>query len=89
MLQKFLEVQPELLTPDGFNECLRGLWLRNGQWVALYSASAIVEKLSKEMPEMDAIEYFEYNIQGAYAGPMTPVFVWDEDPWGDVKEEQA
>ena len=41
------------------------------------------------MPEMDAIEYFEYNIQGAYVGPMTPVFVWDEDPWGDVKEEQA
>ena len=32
-----------------------------------------------EMSMEDAMEYFSFNIGGAYMGEMTPMYVWTED----------
>ena len=45
--------------------------------VIIYNASAIIDMLIKddEMTEEDAVEYFEYNIFGAYMGQNTSIYV--------------
>jgi len=32
-----------------------------------------------EMSMEDAMDYFSYNVAGAYVGEMTPMYVWTED----------
>jgi hypothetical protein len=39
--------------------------------------SKCIEILKKDMDEEDAIDYFEYNVCGAYVGEKTPI--WCED----------
>jgi len=74
LLDKVTELDPEIMLADGYDDCLVGLTLRDDQWVALYDATLIIEKLSQEMSDDEAIEFFEFNIMGAYVGPRTPVF---------------
>lgn len=88
-MQKFLEVEPALLLADGFDDCLIGLGVRDGQWVAIYSIDQMIQELAKTMSEEDAIDYFEYNIQGAYMGPKTPIYLWGSDYWDSEKAQSA
>ncbi len=46
-----------------------------------YSYQCIIAKLMRddEMEEIDAIEYFEYNMMGAYVGSNTPCFLFTKD----------
>ena len=37
------------------------------------------------MTEEDAVEYFDYNVQGAWVGEGTPIFLYDER-WSDWNE---
>jgi len=30
------------------------------------------------MPDEDALEYFYFNVQGAYVGEQTPIFCFDD-----------
>lgn len=50
------------LTPDG---------------IAVYSADLIIEHLAAGMTYSEAIEYYDYNIEGAYIGKKTPIYVWN------------
>ena len=45
----------------------------------VYSANKIVEILSEEMTPEEAVEFYEYNILGAYMGDMTPIYVSEHD----------
>ena len=74
LLDKLADLDPEIVLADGYDDCLVGLTLRDDQWVALYDANLIIEKLSQVMTDDEAIEFFEFNIMGAYVGPRTPVF---------------
>ena len=60
----------------GFDDAIIGTVERCGQTEAiiLYDKHKVIEKLMKEMPLEDAVEYFEYNILGAYVGEGTPPF---------------
>ena len=51
------------LTPDG---------------IAVYSADLIIEYLAKDMTYSEAIEYYDYNIEGAYIGKKTPIYIWND-----------
>lgn len=54
--------------------------------VVAYSTQKIVDGLMKHgMSEEEAIEYFEFNIAGSYAGDGMPVFI---DDIGMSKGEQ-
>jgi hypothetical protein len=75
-LKELLEkIDPELLYADGFDDCILGMTFRDSTPVVLYSSSRIIQSLSKDMPEEEAIEYFEFNINGAYVGERTPMYV--------------
>lgn len=43
----------------------------------IYSASKIIENLKNHMTEFEAVEYYEYNIAGAYMGELTPILCED------------
>jgi hypothetical protein len=75
-LKKLLEkIDPDLLYADGFDDCILGMTFREEVPVVLYSSSRIIQRLSKDMPEEEAVEYFEFNINGAYVGERTPIYV--------------
>ena len=63
----------DLLFADGFDEAIIGVEERGG--VVAYDVDKIIEILSREMTEDEAIEYFEFNILGAYMGEKTPVYI--------------
>ena len=67
-----LEEEKALLA-DGFDDCIIGVQAQCGHNIkAIYSAQAIISKLAKDMTEEQALEYYEFNICGAYIenGPI-------------------
>lgn len=78
MIEKIKKLDPTILVADGFDDCIIGLTFRDDELVALYSVERILEKLSEDMSDIEALEYFEYNIEGAYMGVKTPKYIWGD-----------
>lgn len=82
----FIEEQAELreievALVDGFDDAIIGLVsIRpNQDPVVAYSIKRIIENLVADGSEVDdAYEYFSHNIENAYVGPGTPIFVEDD-----------
>ena len=57
--------------------------------VLVYDAEAIRATLMTRdgMEADEAREYIEFNIEGAYMGPDTPILVWLEDLWDEDYDE--
>ena len=53
--------------------------------VLVYDAEAIRTTLMERdnMEADEAREYIEFNIEGAYVGPDTPILVWPDDLWDE------
>ena len=79
MKELLAKIDPELLYADGFDDCIIGMTFRDKTPVVLYSSRLIIDKLANDMGDIDAIEYFEFNVNGAYVGERTPVFWNDYD----------
>ena len=81
------EINPDALICDGFDEAIIGMAERiNLGPVVAYDVEKIIEILMKDMEvepddlEEDvkremAYEYFYFNIQGAWMGEFTPIFI--------------
>jgi hypothetical protein len=78
MIDKIKLIDPTILIADGYDDCIIGLTFRDDELVALYSADRILEKLAQDMTDIEALEYFEYNIEGAYMGVKTPKYIWGD-----------
>ena len=68
----------------GYDDSVIGpamIWQNNTQVeVLVYDAESIRNKLVSEgMSREEAREYIEFNLEGAYTGPDTPILVWTED----------
>ena len=70
---------PETLLADGFEEALIGYGTRFSYGVAVYSTSKCLDILMERdgMTYEEAMEYFTFNVTGAYVGENTPVFLED------------
>jgi hypothetical protein len=77
MIDSIIERYPDesFLKADGFDEALIGV--DNKSMRLVYSVSKCIQILCRDMNEEDAIEYFEYNVSGAYMGEKTPI--WCDD----------
>jgi len=64
-----------MLTADGFDSCLIG---KDTKDRAIYDADAMIDVLISrdDMDRADAEEYFWFNIEGAYMGEETPIYVF-------------
>jgi hypothetical protein len=72
---------------DDFNEAVIGpamIWRDNDLVdVLVYDGEKIREILMARdgMSSEDAREYIEFNMEGGYLGPNTPVIAWPQDEW--------
>jgi len=73
-IEAIREINPDALLADGFDDCITGIVQKFEGFVLMYSEKKIIEKLSEEMPEDDAWDYYSFNIVGAYMGEYSPVF---------------
>lgn len=71
------EYWDDLLLLDGFNQAIVGVDGKTG--IVYYSKEGILQILNKEyhMDDLEAIEYADFNIFGAYVGEKTPIFLDD------------
>ena len=75
--ERLAEIDPTLLFADGFDEAVIGIgvqWSKEG--LVLYDRKKVIDKLMRDgMTYGEAEEFFEFNIQGAWLGERTPMFV--------------
>ena len=72
------EINPEALLCDGFDEAIIGIAERiNLGPVVAYDVDKMLEIMVERdgMSYEDAMEYFDYNILGAWMGENTPVYI--------------
>jgi len=71
----------ELLSADGFEDCVIGVIYDGNLGVhkLVYSRSKCIELLitRDKMCKEEAEEYFDFNVEGAYMGEKTPIYVDD------------
>lgn len=82
-----------MLKIDGHDDAVIGpafIWGDGGTrtHVLVYDAEVIRATLMKRdgMEADEAREYIEFNIEGAYVGPDTPILVWPDDLWEEWDE---
>jgi len=69
-----------LLKCDGFDDAIVGVQGYGEESRLVYRIDKVLEILMKdEMTYDDALEYFKFNIEGAYMGKRTPLYVWEYD----------
>ena len=74
--EQLAEMDPDILLADGFEEALIGYIEVFNKTMALYDRARCIEILMTRdrMSYESAIEFFDYNVTGAYAGLRTPAF---------------
>ena len=77
MIEQILESYPEenFTTADGFDSAIIGV--EENSMRVIYSVSKILNILEEEMSSEEALEYYYYNIEGAYVGEKTPIYCND------------
>ena len=72
-----VELYPEMIQMDGYEDCVIGICTRFGQEPILaYDFDKVINKLKKDgMSYEEAIEFWEYNQLGSYVGERTPCFI--------------
>ena len=77
-IEQWLEpIGRETMFIDGFDMAIMGITEVDEGYKVCYDIGRILELLVLEhdMDEQEAIEYYDFNIGGAYVGPLTPIFV--------------
>ena len=69
------EYNEESMLADGFDDAVIGMvdgFAENP--VVLYDKDKCIDILCEDMPREEAVEYFNFNIMGAYVGDNPPKF---------------
>lgn len=86
-LKDFLmEMTDEVVIADGLSDAFIGLAQvgKESKTVAVYDSVKIIKILMDSgLTQDEAVEYYEYNILGAYVGEATPVYLIpvDKECW--------
>lgn len=80
MIKKITEANPETeyLTADGFNEAILGVEQKTDRLI--YSVAKCLKILRRRegMTELEAREYFSFNLEGSSVGSQTPIWCYDD-----------
>ena len=80
MIDDILDSYPDedFLIADGLDDAIIGV--DQSSMRLIYSVTACISILMRdnEMNEEDAIEFFEFNVSGAYVGEKTPIWCYDD-----------
>ncbi len=77
------EENPDAIFFSGLDDAIIGIGaVQHDAPVVVYSMQKIIDNLiAGGMSEEDALDYFGFNVQGAYLGDHTPVIVRTPDSW--------
>lgn len=69
-----------MLRADGLDSAIIGVGRRCGQDdILVYSVDRCIQALMAEgLSHLEALEHFEYNVVGAWVGPQTPMWVYED-----------
>ncbi len=70
--------EEELLTADGLDDAILGIGYRCGQMpIVVYDSAKVIDILTERdgMTHEEAEEFFSFNIEGAWVGEQTPVWL--------------
>ena len=70
------QYNPEALLADGFEDALIGVGQQFNKTLAVYDRQRCIEILMERdgMSDEEAVEYFEFNVTGAWGGEHTTIF---------------
>lgn len=76
IIDELVDVNDEIMLADGLEEALIGYVSGCGrETVALYDEDLVIDILMRDGMDYDeAVEFYEFNILGAYVGEYTPMF---------------
>lgn len=74
-IENCLHDDEQILLADGFEDAFVGIGRQFGKPVAIYERSKCIEILMEDMSEDEAEEYFSFNVEGAFVGEKTPIFL--------------
>ena len=77
LIESLAEFNPEAKLADGFEDAIMGYDTKGR---AIYSVGNIIDILVERdgMSYEDASEHFSFNIECAYAGEHTPIYMFEE-----------
>lgn len=81
MIEQFIEEYypddaDKILLADGFDEAFLGVGASyTNKNVAIYDRAKCIKALEKDMSYDEAEEYFQFNVECAYVGDYTPIFM--------------
>jgi hypothetical protein len=64
-----------VLLANGFDDAFVGIGRQFGRPIAVYNKSKCINILQEDMSEEEAEEYFQFNVEGAWVGENTPIFL--------------
>ena len=76
--EEIADINPDALMCDGFDDAIIGIAERiNLGPVVAYDVDKMIDIMVQRdgMTHEEAIEFFDYNIIGAWMGEFTPVFI--------------
>jgi len=75
LVEEIKEMNPEAMFADGFDDSILGYDTKGR---VVYSVDSILETLTErdEMSVEEAQEYFYFNIDGAFVGEYTPIYIY-------------
>ena len=79
-IKKCMGEDEKILLADGLESAFMGIGRQFTHPIAIYSYKKVIKILMRDhkMDREEAIEYFQFNIAGAFVGDQTPVFLQDE-----------
>jgi hypothetical protein len=83
ILDLIQESNPQALKADGFDEAIIGIASRCGSndLIAYDTSKCLTILMERDgMEYEEALEFFEFNVIGAYMGKNTPIFITTEAP---------
>ncbi len=65
----------KILFADGFDKAIIGVAHIFNKRIVAYDTNKCIKILMKNMTHEEAMEYFDFNVGGAYMGEYTPAFI--------------
>jgi hypothetical protein len=77
ILEDYGEDAETMLFADGFDDAIVGVGnVFGGKLCAIYDTDLVLKQCMKDGMKYDeALEFFDFNIAGAYVGEQTPIFI--------------
>ncbi len=66
-----------VLFMDGYDDAIIGVGTKFQHLSVIYSKKKILDSLLKDMNYEESVEFFDFNIAGAYVGENTPIIFDD------------